>query len=813
MAEDCEMLTQVDHLSDESSQSDAVTKFMNGEISFGDYLQQMDDQVSISNSSCEKPVDVAPPIDTLSIGTLDDIELSASSGTSCSENDESTDNLEGRKKKKTSTKKKRPQRSKLSATLRAVMGQANVCYAKGDAESAVKMCLEIIKEEPNASEPFRTLSSIYDGIGEADKSLQMRLIAAHLGPTDKEEWVQLADILKGEQRYRQAVSCCTRAISLDLLNVSLYEKRIELMKLGHLGNLEDYGYQRLLHKLNPKTDGPTVIRIRNIVGTLYYKDKKFDKACEIWKYLFTNCEELITKNEVELYTDALVCNQMYDECLSIFCKFCGISVIKQCSNGVEIIADTNICNDIQTKIRIKLALCLIHYHSYAIARSQIKIFLKEDPDQFGQLFYDIASKLIDDGMYLDALPLLNRLSESKMNSSDIWFKITLCYKNLKELEQCFQSYRTAINLFPDDNDLKLKFCNELKSAGLYNEAVEITLKDQSNISLMIYERCQLYHLLKDYDAFIEAALQLFRLHYIEINSIDEFTLFESLFQRSAKGVKGKLMQHLNGTDVDHSVSLEDEWQVFIKVCNLYLQRKNYDLFQQLACSLYLSFKFLPKRPELRLVLTLACIYNHDYELGFDLTRPVLLQSEVPKRAWNLFYLASCRTEYSRLHKFLIRTLIKNPNDSNALMLYANNCLFSGTYKYALNDYYILYERFKTPLLSFMIALNLLHIACQKFITSKHALVTQMLAFFTKYQEHRGSEASQEVFYNIGRAFHQLELLPQAIFYYKKALTYKSAIDDRMFDLTPDIAFNLHLIYMNAGQFDLAKTYLEKYIVI
>ncbi|KAK7575867.1 hypothetical protein V9T40_012153 [Parthenolecanium corni] len=813
MAEYTELKNLIDpYCMSESSQPDAVTKFMNGEISFGDYLQQLNEQSSISNSFSEKPVKVVPAFNTLSIGILDDTELSASSGASCSENDENNDVLEGKEKTNFSSKKRRPQRSKLSPTLRAVMGQANVCFAKGDTESAVKICLEIIKEEPNASEPFRTLSSIYEGIGETEKSLQMRIIAAHLGPTDKEEWIQLADILKGEQRYREAVSCCTRAISLDELNVAIHEKRIELMKLGRLSNLEDYGYHRLIHKLDPKTDGPTVIRIRNIIGTSYYQDKKFEKACEIWNYVFRNCKELITDNEIELYTNALVCAQKYDKCLSILRKLCGISVLKKCVNGDEVIIDATVCKDISTNIRIKLAMCLIHYHSYDFARFQIKIFLNEDPDQYGQFFYAIASKLVDDGMYRDALLLLYRLTESKMNSSDIWFNITLCYKNLGELEQCFQSYRTAINLFPNDDDIKLKFCNELKSVGLYNEAVEVTLKDRSNISLMIYERCQLYYLLEDYDAFIDSALQLFRLHYIEIKRVDEFTLFESLF-RSHKKYNGKLMFHFDGTDIDHCVPLEDEWQVFIKVCNLYIQRKDYDLFQQLVCSLCLSCKFLPKRSELRSVLILACIYNQDYGLGFVLTRTFLLSSEVPKRAWNLFYLASFRADYSIIHKFLSRLLIKNPNDNNALMMYANHSFFAGTYKYALNDYCILYKKHESPLLSYMIALNFVHIACQKFSTNKHALVTQMLAFFMKYQKKRGSAASQEVFYNMGRAFHQLELLPQAMFYYNEALSYKPAIDDAMFDLTCDIAFNLHLIYTNAGQFDLAKTYLEKYIVI
>ena len=54
---------------------------------------------------------------------------------------------------------------------------------------------------------------------------------------------------------------------------------------------------------------------------------------------------------------------------------------------------------------------------------------------------------------------------------------------------------------------------------------------------------------------------------------------------------------------------------------------------------------------------------------------------------------------------------------------------------------------------------------------------------------------QESYYNLGRAMHQLGLLPAAMHYYKQALDAKPMIEgDKVFDLSQEAAFNLSLIY-------------------
>ena len=51
-------------------------------------------------------------------------------------------------------------------------------------------------------------------------------------------------------------------------------------------------------------------------------------------------------------------------------------------------------------------------------------------------------------------------------------------------------------------------------------------------------------------------------------------------------------------------------------------------------------------------------------------------------------------------------------------------------------------------------------------------------------------------------------------YYKKVLETEPPLpDDQSFDLRREAAFNLSLMYKNSGTYDLARTIIDKYIVI
>lgn len=92
-----------------------------------------------------------------------------------------------------------------------------------------------------------------------------------------------------------------------------------------------------------------------------------------------------------------------------------------------------------------------------------------------------------------------------------------------------------------------------------------------------------------------------------------------------------------------------------------------------------------------------------------------------------------------------------------------------------------------------------------------------MGFLKKYSQLRGDDGQQEVNYNFARACHQIGMLPMAVHYYKlvldsnipKMLRHNSAL----LDLKREAAFNLHLIYLQSENHDLARLYLEEYIIV
>jgi len=104
-------------------------------------------------------------------------------------------------------------RSQLSAALLGLMGEANLSFAYGRYETAERICMEIIRQNPLASEPFYTLAEIYENRDEV-KFLHFSTIAAHLNPQDRDMWIRISDLLVQQGHLARARICYTKAIKV-----------------------------------------------------------------------------------------------------------------------------------------------------------------------------------------------------------------------------------------------------------------------------------------------------------------------------------------------------------------------------------------------------------------------------------------------------------------------------------------------------------------------------------------------------------------------------------------------------------------------
>lgn len=79
---------------------------------------------------------------------------------------------------------------RLSDDIKRKLGEANGLYIARDYGAAIDILQEIIKENPNAHPAWNTLGLVHEELGNQEKSLQLRMVAAHMC-NDTSLWKEL----------------------------------------------------------------------------------------------------------------------------------------------------------------------------------------------------------------------------------------------------------------------------------------------------------------------------------------------------------------------------------------------------------------------------------------------------------------------------------------------------------------------------------------------------------------------------------------------------------------------------------------------
>jgi general transcription factor 3C polypeptide 3 (transcription factor C subunit 4) len=79
----------------------------------------------------------------------------------------------------------------LSHQVKALIGEGNQAYVDNNIAEATRVMQEVIRIEPRAASAWTVLSQCYADLNEHEKSLQLKIMSAHL-LHDPEEWDRLA---------------------------------------------------------------------------------------------------------------------------------------------------------------------------------------------------------------------------------------------------------------------------------------------------------------------------------------------------------------------------------------------------------------------------------------------------------------------------------------------------------------------------------------------------------------------------------------------------------------------------------------------
>ncbi|PSN53925.1 hypothetical protein C0J52_02409, partial [Blattella germanica] len=784
-------------------EQDLTNKFLNGELTFSEYAALME---GIEDADSSTDAQIAMP------------SFSAAAADAFEKELKETSRLKGRRRSAGGPPLRRRRRV-LPPALQGLMGEANLRYARGERETAVKMCLEIIRQVPTAPEPFQTLAVLYDELGAPDKSLQFALIAAHLSPNDVEQWIRLAVMSEEQGDVKQAITCYSKAIAADSSNFDLHMKRGMLMEQIGERKAALRGYQRLLALLTPE-QGPVIMQVAKMLACKFHEDNELSKARETMEIAFSKVPDLVNSEDVNLMLELLLNLKEYVRCIEIMTQYCGIMIEIESlgeGEGKQIkIVNCSLPNSLAIDLHVKLTMVLIHLKAFYMLDNMLKPLEAENPEEAGDLYLDVAEALMSEERFEEALKLLNPLVESDNYSLPaVWLRQAECLNACHQIEKAAAAYEIVVQQAPQHLEARIILSGLLNDLGRGEEALAVLTQDAESEVLdpgLLYEKCML---LKGVDGQTEEFLAVGQLllsrHFVRIRNRDELYALSRMRRLEKKKEALKEIRSSRGephfdTDAPDFVvgktspTVEEEWTLFREMCEICHKIGRFGLLQRLTFSAMgskLFYSSAERVREMEFLCLLACFFNSDAYYGYNLARDQLLREMKYPRIWNLFNLVLQRADDVRHNRFLMRLLARHPNHQALTLLHANNCLVAGTYKYALSEYAATFRTNPGPLAAFLLGVTLFQMACQKFSAKKHSLVTQGLAFMWKYQQFRGKDGYQEVHYNIGRAFHQLGLLPPAIYHYKEALKFTSPLLEKyphLLDLKQEAAFNLYLIY-------------------
>ncbi|XP_059872362.1 general transcription factor 3C polypeptide 3 isoform X4 [Delphinus delphis] len=681
-------------------------------------------------------------------------------------------------------KEKRP-RSKLPRALRGLMGEANIRFARGEREEAILMCMEIIRQAPLAYEPFSTLAMIYEDQGDMEKSLQFELIAAHLNPSDTEEWVRLAEMSLEQDNIKQAIFCYTKALKYEPTNVRYLWERSSLYEQMGDHKMAMDGYRRILNLLSP-SDGERFMQLSRDMAKSYYEANDVISAINIIEEAFSKHQGLVSMEDVNIAAELYISNKQYDKALEVITDFSGIVLEKKtteegtseenksCSflcigeSGENV--SCTIPDGVPIDITVKLMVCLVHLNILEPLNPLLTTLVEQNPEDMGDLYLDVAEAFLDVGEYNSALPLLSALvCSERYNLAVVWLRHAECLKALGYMERAAESYGKVVDLAPLHLDARISLSTLQQQLGRPEKALE-ALEPMYDPDTLAQDA--------------NAAQQELKL----------------LLQRSTLLFsQGKMYGY-----VDTLLTM------------LAMLLREAELLVDSSLEYYSFYEDRPKRKELEYFGLSAAILDKNFRKAYNYIRIMVMENVNKPQLWNIFNQVTMHSQDVRHHRFCLRLMLKNPDNHALCVLNGHNAFVSGSFKHALGQYV---QAFRShphePLYSLCIGLTFIHMASQKYVLKRHALIVQGFSFLNRYLSLRGP--CQESFYNLGRGLHQLGLIHLAIHYYQKALELPPFMVEGMevdqLDLRRDIAYNLSLIYQNSGNIGMAQKLLYTYCSI
>lgn len=785
-------------------ENELTNKFLSGEMSFSEYSnewysQDEDEDLEESNRSDDEPQLSVQPIG------------------------------KGRMKRRKCLR--------LSAALLGLMGEANLRFARGDVETAEKMCHEIIKQVPTAPEPYQTLAQIYEH--DQEKSLQFSLLAAHLGPSDANEWLRLATLLKERKDIKQEMVCYSQAIKADPHNLDIHLKRLELlMTLEETKcplSVQNVTHVKCYHKIvtsMPPSAGETIMKYARLAATLYHNSQEIERALEVLAAAYKKCPAQFNFEDTNIFLELLMARKQYQTCIEIFITNVGLDIeaeiqtVKNAEGQIEEQTNYLQCSmpkDLPIDLKSKILICFIHLGAYSLVETLLNDFLQNEVEKAGDLYMDIEEALSSVGQHEMAMKLLEPLVKSNVfDLGAVWLKHAECLYNLGKENDAIESYYKVLKHAPQHPDARRKLFSILEKNGCIDEALDIMHQNPKFVvsAELLHEECTA---LKKYGRmlkYLKVGEALLSKTFVKYRHQEELKIAFIVkggmdLMHNFRTNRGENPYHEDDIHFDEEETFKltpsQEWDLYKELLGVACEHKQYFTMQRMSYGAMMSKSLTSHRLDIEFDCLQACLLAKDYQNAFRLIKEITIKNP-SNRCWNLLNIVTHFIEENTHIKFLTRLFQREQYVVKGLFL-GNNFLSSGRYLVALKYFLDYHDQHREPLSALLIAITILVMAAQRTVDKHNNLILQGISYLLTYQNLR--KCDQETNYNLGRAYQMLCINNLAIEYYERALSCEPIAicpQHGTIDLTKEIAFNLHLLYKDHSP-EIARKYIMKYLVI
>ena len=571
-----------------------------------------------------------------------------------------------------------PRKKRLDPALQGLMGEANLRFARGDTDTAIRMCMEVIRQEPGVPEPFQTLSTLYEETGNEEKAFQFALIAAHLAPQDAEEWGRLADMSLEHGDRKQAVACFRKAVDADPQCLKFHWSRCDLLEQLGEKSKALMAFKRMLsvlksmsenpeenEEINQEEIGQEYIRAAREAARLFHERNSLEDARKVIQEAINLHPSSAENGDVNLLLDLLMSEQLYEDAMQVICEHCEAkfeaskkqSDLSQLESNQQLQAFTAVRLPESTPVEIysKLIIILLQLNANHLIADIAQVLLDEDTEEFGDLMLDVAEAYMSKEKYQQSLQFLEKLiSSESYGQAAVWLQYGESLYGVGRLDDAEMAYKKVVALAPQHHDARRSLSNILKQLGRPDEAL-LTLDQDEEAELLnpslLYEKCNLLFSEGRMEDFASKAELLLSRHFTQIRNKEEMYAIaaQKRLNKKTKAIaevrtfrqEPLLDQRDADFETDTVITPKKEYELFHKLCEFYYQNKRYSEFQRLTFSALGSPLFNKSEEtmkECEFLCLVASFSNGDSYHAYNFVRDMVVKDANNNRLWNLFNL-------------------------------------------------------------------------------------------------------------------------------------------------------------------------------